>query len=73
MSGSHLVADEFFSRNEKLELENENKLAMQQASGTPSPFFSASIHRLIQFTPSAGRFIYRFPCRLAAYVAPLYT
>lgn len=37
MSGSHLVADEFFSRNEKLELENENKLAMQQASGTPSP------------------------------------
>lgn len=39
MSGSHLVADEFFSRNEKLELENENKLAMQQASGRASPIF----------------------------------
>jgi hypothetical protein len=72
MSGSHLVADEFFSRNEKLELENENKLAMQQASGRPSPMFCQvqQHERSIESTPSAGRFIYRFPCRLAAYVAP---
>lgn len=48
MSGSHLVADEFFNRNEKLELENENKLAMQQASGTPSPMFPGGFSSLHQ-------------------------